>query len=202
MQDGGNFTRRSECFVGRCVGTALGPRSTISSCHVDRRSIDSAAKGRMVNTRVVGWKPVQVRHGRATVIGPLGRESDPFRGEACLNTGTRYPQGVRHDGFNIGSRRPGPLRSPFANCFPGSFSPAFSACSAFISSARKKAPPRSSRACTCMNSCTTAAICSASPATKGVGGIGLRRRGTASGTMSWLSRPALSSHDAVGASLR
>ena len=53
---------------------------------------------------------------------------------------------------------------------PGSSSRASSVCSASISSARKRAPPRSSRACMCTNSCTTAAICSASPATDSVSG--------------------------------
>ena len=43
---------------------------------------------------------MQFRHGRATVIGRyFSRESDPSCDEACLNTGTRYPQGVRHDDF-------------------------------------------------------------------------------------------------------
>jgi hypothetical protein len=45
----------------------------------------------MVNTRVADWKPVQVRHGRATVIG-FGRESDTFRDEAYLNRGRDIPR--------------------------------------------------------------------------------------------------------------
>ena len=60
-----------------------------------------------------------------------------------------------------------PAAIPIRELLPGSFSPAFFVCSASISSARRRARLRSSRACTCMNSCTTAAICSASPATNG-----------------------------------
>lgn len=41
--------------------------------------------------RVAGRKPVETRHGRATVIGRFGRESDPFRGEACLKRGRDIP---------------------------------------------------------------------------------------------------------------
>src|SRR6185437_15267643 len=52
-----------------------------------RGSIDTAAEARNVNRRVAGRKPVETRHGRATMIGRFGRESDPLRGEACLERG-------------------------------------------------------------------------------------------------------------------
>jgi hypothetical protein len=45
-----------------------------------------------VNKRVGEWKPVEVRHGRATVIGRFGRESDPLRGEACRKRGRDIPK--------------------------------------------------------------------------------------------------------------
>ena len=35
---------------------------------------------------------MKVRHGRATVIGPVGRESDPFRDEAPLERGRDIPK--------------------------------------------------------------------------------------------------------------
>ena len=121
-----------------------------------------------------GASPARSRHCDRS----FDRESDPFRGEAC-QTGTRYPQGVRHDGFNICSRR------RTARCDPnsriaslGHFRRPHVACSASISSAPRRARLRSSRACTCMNSCTTAATCSASPATKASASI--RRCRTAS----------------------
>ena len=134
-----------------------------------------------------GGSPARSRHCNRLLSA---EKSDPFRGEACLNTGTRYPQGVRHADFDICSRRQAGRRSRSANCCPGSSSPASSACSASISSAPRRARPRSSRACTCMNSCTTAAICSASPATEGAAKLRLRREPRARililGQMDWL----------------
>ena len=113
-------------------------------------------------------KPVEVRRGRATVIGPWPKVRPAPEAKRVSHGDANSPRSIDHDHRHTSCADRGRRRDPdSAKCCPGSSSPDLFVCSASILSAPKRARPRSSRACTCMNSCTTAAICSASPATDG-----------------------------------
>ena len=61
---------------------------------------------------------MQIRHGRATVIGPFDRESDPFRDEARLKRGRDIPKGFDMSASTFAPAAARPAAIPIRELLP------------------------------------------------------------------------------------